>query len=138
MSFLAVPHCVKSKCFFGCYQSLPTSFLPCFPMTPSFNKNIYIHIELTLTLTMSIMYFFVFSKIVSNVFNFQCLGALYCPKQNKIKSNLLPLVLLHPFEHLPITFCHFVIPCQHSHLFVLLHLLLSLVLYRCVVFVDQT
>jgi hypothetical protein len=81
------------------------------------------------------MYFLVSFDIVFNAFNLQCLGAPYCLNKKNFMSNLGPLVFPTCLFNTPlIVYCHIVMPCQYSHLFVVAHLL---VLSRCVFVVDQ-
>ncbi len=113
------------------FPKSPMSFL-CFPMI----LGLFIF---NLKPTTSPMYFSMSSNIISNAFNLQFFDASYCLKKKKFMFNLTPLVFPTCLFNTPInSCCHFVVFCQHSYIFVFLHFSMSLVLFKCVFFVNKT
>ncbi len=121
MSFLAILIVSKASVFFNVIK---VSQRPSYhaSQSPLVSINLYIYIYIYIELTFNAHNVpYVFLCIFQNCIQCFQLSMSWCPllfkKKRKVKSNLVPLVFLHPFEHLTTTFCHFVILCQHSHLF---------------------
>jgi hypothetical protein len=59
--------------------------------------------------------------------------------QKKLISNQVPLVFFVCFSTPMLNvYCHFVTPCEKNYVFVIFHLLSSLVLFKYVFVVDET
>jgi len=110
------------------------------PQCPSYASQwSLVYLFSTLKPTTSPMYFWTSSNIISNAFNFQFFDAFYGLEKKIFMFNLTPSVFpMCLLDTLIICCCHFDILCQHSYLFVFLHFSTSMVLFRCIFFVDKT